>query len=249
MRKLLAFLSVIACPLGALGNNGVMTNDAHQVIAKDNAMNFSGITVTGLAGGDVTAAGANTFTNTNKFTDPTKLFLVGASSAPDISGTFFTAGSNVEIVTGAAFAGTKTPFMIVGDYRIGSSGDRYLMTVQRDLSFFTNAAMDLNALDVGGSIGDSQFSLRVASDVPVATSFYTAIDYTGGGALIDGWGAGISPQAKVFSLNSAGTARFDNPYGTSGLGNYQIPQVILRVLDEKLLAIQTGIQHGASKND
>lgn len=173
------------------------------------------------------------------FSDPTKTFLLGAASAPDISGLVAPSDVQGTLTNGAQLlinthnsnpgpADSKAPLMIVGDYRSGSSGDRYYMAFTRDAGFETNASVKLDGATP--NIIDS-YMLRTTLDVSTgieiqapSTSFTEA---SGGKAL---YIAGRADKDSAYSastiLGTQGTIRLYNVYGQTTV-TYAYPQLIL----------------------
>jgi hypothetical protein len=174
--------------------------------------------------------------NNFTFSDPTKRLLLGASSDPDLSGTGFPFGGQLVISTQMTDA--QVPFVVVGPYRSGSSGDRYSTAIYQDGHIATNAYIQIDGAGPGVGISEAGPNMfEIYADVPTAISLYNPFHTDGGGRLIEGWGlansAGTHPLA--FEVTSEGRVTIDNGNRTS------YPQLILKDTDPVSAAPKTGM--------
>jgi hypothetical protein len=176
-------------------------------------------TVVHLDGAE-TITGWKTDTNNWTFSDPNTTLLLGATSIPNLTSTI--AGAQELIFTSAS--NSHWPLAIIGDYRNGTSGQRYFSGFAKDGHFTTNQYITivggLGASENGGSMES------IWADVPVALSISNAVaNDAHGGMLISGWGnfvQGMFP--RVFAVSSQGTTTITNPYGEA---KYTRPQFVL----------------------
>lgn len=176
--------------------------------------------------------GANVFTNNNTLSDPTKTFLFGASSMPNVSGTNEVNGGQLVISTRAS--DTKEPFVVYGDYRTGSSGDRYTTSISKTGTIFSNASILLSGVSAQTGqpspayITDNSMML-IVPDVHVGLSLASLGPDSDGDKLISGWGIANTQNnyQRVFDVSTQGTVTIQNPYGTIGGVNYSRPQIVL----------------------
>jgi len=176
-------------------------------------------------GDNQVASGAKTWTNKQTFPDPNKKILIGASSEPDLSGTVYGSGAKVSIVhhDSDAFVDLE----IIGPYRNGVSGDRYIAAFNGS-QLFTNGSINLWGTYPSPQITDVSM-LSISSDVPIGVLFAGGGYDVLGAKHIKAYGPsdknGVVPE--VFELGGQGTIRIYNPYGIIGAVNYATPQLIL----------------------
>jgi hypothetical protein len=179
---------------------------------------------------------SSTFGGITNFTysDPTNTLLIGSSSVPDISRTWLYGGAQLLISSRFTNPGprdTKVPFAVVGDYRNGSSGDRYNLFIGQDGWLQLNTYINLFGFTPPSAIHaiDNACMMQVVIDVPIGLSIVGSVTTqteASGCRLITGWGPpdGLGHYARSFELGTQGTMRLVNTLGAS----YTYPQVILR---------------------
>jgi hypothetical protein len=178
----------------------------------------------GSVGPTQLAAGVAATNLSSTLADPSNAFVVGGPSLfPDLDQTPWIGGGAKLTIQGTE--SDKPSFAVIGDYRNGSSGDRYATAIYPNGGLVTNAYISIAGMD---GQADSASMLAIQADVPVAMSLYSPYNAFSGGTLISGWGipAGSS-YSRVFEVNSQGTMRLVNPYGNG----YTLPQMILRATD------------------
>lgn len=175
---------------------------------------------------DINLAKSNHWINGITFNNWTKTVLIGSDTYPDVSGTLAPNGAQLMIV--GRETDNRQTFMVVGNYRSGTNGDRYTLTIGPDGDLTTNAYIQIWGTRPSQSVHDPSM-LSISSDVE------NGILFPGGGydvnlaRHIKAYGPvdknGFTPV--VFTLSGQGTISIFNPYGAVGGVNYAKPGIIL----------------------
>lgn len=180
----------------------------------------SGVNLTG----NQTVAGDKTFTGNTTLSDQTKRFLVGTSTVPvDSSSTGFS-DPQIMILAGSG-SPHDTSLVVLGSYRVGSSGERYVSIFGNNGGFSTNGPVVMDAVRSGGPTIPSS-SLAVKSDTTRPLILWTAFDRTQDGRLMIGYGeTAISGTFPITAtIWPEGMLELNNPYAAL----FPNPQIVLR---------------------
>jgi hypothetical protein len=174
--------------------------------------------------------------------DPSETFLIGATSIPNLIGLSLyrsTQGAQLLISTrddNPGPADDKNPFEIVGDFRSGSSGDRYAFLVTPHCELITNSSIRMWAtVPAAGVVAvdpPGNTMIQISPDVAIGVSLVGNAGYTdaSGVRFITAIGPpdNTGAYAHSYELGPQGTLRLSNNYGQTGSVTYSLPQIILK---------------------
>jgi hypothetical protein len=211
-----------------LTTNGSTLSWANSSIGLFSGLNFTGSNLTSIATRNFADLQFSTPAVADvTLSDPTKTFLLGASSIPNLSSTL-SAGGQLLIYNPPSNS-TRVPFAVVGNYRNGVSGERYWTGFGTDGHFTTNQYITMTGNGSGGGSEANGYMFYMSMDVGTGLSI-SAGSWTdpSNGRLISLYGTPNDQAAwgRVFEVNVKGGIKISNPYGVGDSINYDEPQVV-----------------------